>query len=230
MVIRNPKDFWAGLMFMAFGLAFVVIALGTPDSINELARNLLNQKADWKLIPGYQMGSPTRMGPAYFPVVLGTGIAILGAIVFFRSFFSKIAGEAAAVKLPFSILDLGIVVGVFVVLTYLAKWIGISNDWAMLGSALVISVLAVVFRPEAKALALILASSLAFAYLLKPLGLVLASVILIFISAFGGHEFKWKEVAILAVVLVIFSVLVFVKGLTLPFPICPAFVESCPIR
>ena len=73
-------------------------------------------------------------------------------------------------------------------------------------------------------------SSLAFAYLLKPLGLVLASVALVFISAYGGHEFKWKEVAIMSVVLVIFSVLVFVKGLSLPFPICPDFIEVCPIR
>ena len=65
---------------------------------------------------------------------------------------------------------------------------------------------------------------------LLPLGLVLASVILVFISAYGGHEFKWKEVLILTVVLVIFSVIVFVKGLTLPFPICPSFIETCPIR
>jgi hypothetical protein len=60
--------------------------------------------------------------------------------------------------------------------------------------------------------------------------LVLAAVILVFIAAVGGHEFKWKEVAILSVVLVIFSVLVFVKGLTLPFPICPSFIDNCPIR
>jgi len=37
-------------------------------------------------------------------------------------------------------------------------------------------------------------------------------------------------VAILYVILIIFSLLVFVKGLTLPFPICPAFIENCPIR
>jgi hypothetical protein len=222
MAVRNPKDFWAGLMFMGFGLAFVAIAYGTPDFLNEM----LGQK----LVPGYQIGSPTRMGPAYFPVMLGTMLAILGAIVFLRSFVSKIVGAAATVKLPFSIVDLGVVVGVFVVLTYAAKWLNISNDWAMLGSALVISALAIAFRPEAKALALILASSLAFAYLLKPLGLVLASIILIFISAFGGHEFRWKEVAVLSAVLVVFSVVVFVKGLTLPFPICPSVIDNCPIR
>ena len=103
----------------------------------------------------------------------------------------------------------------------------VSNDYAMLGSALILSVLAVMFRPETKALVLILACSLVFAYLLKPLGLVIAATAVIFISAYGGHEFKWKEVTILAIVLVIFSVLVFVKGLTLPSR-SSGFVEYCP--
>jgi hypothetical protein len=30
-------------------------------------------------------------------------------------------------------------------------------------------------------------------------------------------------------VLVVFSLLVFVKGLALPFPLCPAFVDACPL-
>jgi hypothetical protein len=205
--IKNPQDFWAGLMFMAFGLFFVIVALMF-----------------------YQMGSAVRMGPAYFPVVLGGLLAVLGAIVFARSFMSQLSAEVTAVNLPFNIIDLAVTVGVFVAMTYLAKALSISDDYAMLASALIVSVLSIVYRPEAKALALILASSLAFAYLLKPLGLVLASAALIFISAYGGHEFKWKEVAWLTVVLVIFSVLVFVKGLTLPFPICPDFIETCPIR
>ena len=222
MQIKNPKDFWAGLMFFVFGAAFVVIAVGTPDFINRIWGD--------KLIPGYQIGSAVRMGPAYFPVVLGGLLAVLGAIIFFRSFISHIVGAAAAVKLPFNIIDLAVAAGVFVITTFLAKMLGISNDYAMLGSALILSLLAILFRPETKALVLILASGLAFAYLLKPLGLVIASIAVVFISAYGGHEFKWKEVSILALVLVIFSVLVFVKGLTVPFPICPDFVESCPIR
>jgi hypothetical protein len=37
-------------------------------------------------------------------------------------------------------------------------------------------------------------------------------------------------VTILFVALVIFSVLVFVKGLTLPFPVCPSIIDNCPIR
>ena len=156
MKIKSPQDFWAGLMFVGFGLFFAIVAL-----VN------------------YQMGSAVRMGPAYFPTVLGGLLVFLGAIVMVNSF---VLTGAKVAKFH--------------------------------------------FRP----LLFVMVSSLAFAYLLKPLGLVLASIALVFVSAFGGHEFKWKEVAILSVVLVFFSVLVFVKGLTLPFPICPSFIDTCPIR
>ena len=171
MKIKSQQDWWAGLMFIAFGLFFIVFALGTPEFINNIAGS--------KLIAGYQMGSSVRMGPAYFPVVLGGLLAFLGALVVLDSIVEK------------------------------------GPDVPKFH-----------FRP----LLFIAVSSLAFAYLLKPLGLVLASVALVFISAYGGHEFKWKEVAIMSVVLVIFSVLVFVKALSLPFPICPDFIEVCPIR
>jgi len=169
--IKSQQDWWAGWMFIAFGLFFIVVALGTPEFVDKIVGS--------RLIPGYQMGSSVRMGPAYFPVVLGGLLAFLGLLVL----FDAIVEEGPKV----------------------AKFH---------------------FRP----LLFIAISSLAFAYLLKPLGLVLASVILVFISAFGGHEFKVKEVAIMSVVLVIFSVLVFVKGLSLPFPVCPSFIEVCPIR
>jgi len=169
--IKCQQDWWAGWMFIGVGLFFIVVASGTPAFIDELVGT--------KLIPGYQMGSSVRMGPAYFPVVLGGLLAVLGMVILFDS----IVEEGPKV----------------------AKFH---------------------FRP----LLFVLVSSLAFAYLLKPLGLALASVALVFVAAYGGHEFKWKEVAIMSVVLVIFSVLVFVKGLTLPFPICPSFIDNCPIR
>ena len=171
MKIKSQQDWWAGWMFIAFGLFFIVFSMGTPEFIDKIVGT--------KLIPGYQMGSSVRMGPAYFPVVLGGLLAFLGALVLLDSIVEKGPGVP---KFHFRPLI----------------WIGLS--------------------------------SLAFAYLLKPLGLVLASVALVFISAYGGHEFKWKEVAIMSVVLVIFSVLVFVKALSLPFPICPDFIEVCPIR
>jgi hypothetical protein len=72
----------------------------------------------------------------------------------------------------------------------------------------------------------VLAGCLVFAYMLKPAGVMVSIFALVVISAFGGHEFKFKEVALLGVGLAIFSVFVFVKGLTLPFPICPEIIEN----
>jgi hypothetical protein len=92
----------------------------------------------------------------------------------------------------------------------------------MLAAGLVVGVLTVTLRPNAKALVLISVACIVYGYLMKPLGLIVATGLLVFISAFGGHEFKWREVGILYVILIIFSVLVFVKGLTLPFPLWPA--------
>jgi hypothetical protein len=154
--IKAPKDFWAGLMFIGFGGFFMV----------------------WALV-NYQMGSAVRMGPAYFPAVLGGLLVLLGALTLIESFAME------GPKVPrFS------------------------------------------FRP----LILISGGCVVYGYTMKPLGLVLSTALLVFIVAFGGHEFKWKEVTILYVVLIVFSILVFVKGLTLPFPICPEFMETCPIR
>lgn len=217
VTIKNQKDFWAGLMFIAFGLAFVVIALGSPGLLDRLYGD--------RLIPGYQMGSAVRMGPAYFPVVLGGILAILGLIVFVRSFASKLRGDAAAVHMSFGIVDFAVAAAIFAVLGWASKKLWDNADYGMLAAALVLSVLAFLLRPSARPLVLIFASCLVFAYLVKPLGVVLASILLVFVGALGGHEFKFREVTILAVALAIFSVFVFVKGLTLPFPIWPAFWE-----
>jgi len=162
MKVRSQTDLWAGLMFIAFGLFFMVVAGGTPDFVDRIAGQ--------KLIPGYQMGSALRMGPAYFPVVLGGLLAVLGLLV---------------------LIDAMVEEGPDVPEFH--------------------------FRP----LLLILLGCLAFAYTLKPLGLVGASLLLVFISAFGGHEFRWKEVLILYLVLIVFSWAVFVKALALPFPVWP---------
>ena len=156
MKIKSPKDFWAGWMFIVSGLFFLVWA-----------------------VMNYQMGTAVRMGPAYFPAVLGGLLAALGLIVLLGSF--AVDGP----KVP-----------------------------------------RFHFRP----LLLVSVACVVYGYLMKPLGLIAATAALVYISAYGGHEFKWKEVTILFVVLILFSILVFVKGLTLPFPICPAFMDSCPIR
>ena len=204
MKIKSQKDFWAGLMFLAFGLFFAIYGAAH-----------------------YQMGTAVRMGPAYFPTLLGGLLTILGAIVLAQSLA---AGDGEKLQMPFNIVDLGIVAAIYVAGGYAAHFAGISSDWVIVGCTLIICVLAIRFRPNARALVLISAACLFYGYLMKPLGLVGSTAALVFVSAYGGHEFKWKEVIILYLILIFFSWAVFVKGLTLPFPICPDFIENCPIH
>jgi hypothetical protein len=203
MKIKAPRDFWAGLMFIGVGLFFMFWAL-----------------------THYQMGTAVRMGPAYFPTMLGGLLAFLGALVLIESF----AMEGPALRIPFTIVDLALALAIYGVVVYLGRLMGIVSDYAMLAATVIVSLLTIYFRPNAKALVLISAACVVYGYLMKPLGLILGTAALVFIGAFAGHEFKWKEVLILYALLIVFSILVFVKGLTLPFPICPAFIENCPIR
>src|SRR4026207_301116 len=101
MRIKSPKDFWAGLMFIGTGLFFLIWAYAY-----------------------YQMGTAVRMGPAYFPFVLGGLLAFLGLLVFVGGFALKDSGEP--LRLPFSFLDLVIAVAIFGVFIYLATKAGIS--------------------------------------------------------------------------------------------------------
>jgi len=201
--IKAPKDFWAGLMFISVGAFFMIWAL-----------------------THYQMGTAVRMGPAYFPAMLGGLMVFLGVLVLIES----LAMEGAPIAMPFNIVHLISAVLIYAALGWIFSRLGIGGDYAILLGTVALVVLSVMFLPLTKPLVLISAACVIYGYLMKPLGLVLATLLLVFISAFAGHEFKWKEVAILFLVLIVFSILVFVKGLTLPFPICPAFMETCPIR
>ena len=193
MQIKNGKDFWAGLMFMGFGLAFTLVALNYP------------------------MGSAVRMGPAYFPTVLGGMLAVLGGMVFFRAFVSKFAHPLKVFTFRLPLLIAALVVGGA---TYFAdsqlKGAPMAQ-FALTGLALFLFIGA--FGP--RSMFLILLAVVIFGYALKPLGLVLATVILIVLSALGGHDFRKKEIVILTIVMVLFGVLVFVKGLGLPFNLWP---------
>lgn len=60
--VKGPRDFWAGLLFIAIGAAAILIALHYP------------------------MGSAARMGPGYFPRALGSLLMALGTASVLRSF------------------------------------------------------------------------------------------------------------------------------------------------
>ena len=59
--IRNPKDFWSGALFIAIGIA--TVALGSK----------------------YTLGTAARMGPGYFPRILGILMIALGTILALRA-------------------------------------------------------------------------------------------------------------------------------------------------
>ena len=61
MKIKSQRDFWSGLMFVTVG---VVFAVGATN---------------------YSMGSSARPGAGYFPLILSVLMAILGAVVLFKS-------------------------------------------------------------------------------------------------------------------------------------------------
>ena len=68
---------------------------------------------------------------------------------------------------------------------------------------------------------MIIIGCIVYGYILKPAGLMIATIMLTVVTAFGGHEFKWKEVIVLSVVIAIASYVIFVWGLKLPFPLWP---------
>jgi Tripartite tricarboxylate transporter TctB family len=52
--IQSHSDFWCGVIFIAIGVAFMVLA------------------------QEYRLGTAARMGPGYFPTLLGAVLAVIG--------------------------------------------------------------------------------------------------------------------------------------------------------
>lgn len=65
MHIQSQKDFYSGLLFMLIGIGF---AWGATT---------------------YNVGTGARMGPGYFPLMLGVLMALLGALITFKAMVFK---------------------------------------------------------------------------------------------------------------------------------------------
>ncbi len=142
--IRNPKDFWAGFIYATVGLAAIIIGRD------------------------YGMGTASKMGPAYFPSVLGGLLVLIGLIAIVRSFLRP--GEPL-------------------------------GSFAYRGAALV------------------LGSTVLFGALVRGAGVVIALLVLVIMSAYASIKFRWWPSIAIAIVLVVFSVLIFIKGLGVPLPL-----------
>lgn len=95
-VIRNPKDFLAGLLFMGFGLVTLVIG--------------------W----AYPTGTVSRMGPGYFPRVLALLLLGLGALLSLRGFRSTTEPPVAWQWRPLATILVG--AGIF---GFTGQWLGV---------------------------------------------------------------------------------------------------------
>ena len=142
--ILRAKDFWGGVMLIAIGIATVLIARAYP------------------------FGTSLRMGPGYFPTVLG------GILVLF---------------------------GLYLLVQALRAGDAIEGSWSLRGLIVV-------------PLSLVL-----FGVLMDRAGFVPALAVLIFGSAAASTEFRLLEVALLTVGLTVFSVVLFVWTLGLPYPL-----------
>ena len=142
--LRNNRDFLAGLLVLALGALTM-----------DFARD-------------YPMGLTARMGPGYFPMVLGGLLCLFGLVVMIRGIRSAEPVRGA---------------------------------WG--------------WRP----LALITLSIVVFGFTMEKLGLVPALMLLFFIAALAGREFRFREVLLLALLMSAFAAAVFVYGLKLPYPL-----------
>ena len=141
--LGHNKDFLAGLLFTGIGALAIVVARDYP------------------------MGALARMGPAYFPTVLGAILCLFGLYVMYRGIRSGV---------------------------------GIQGEWGW------------------KPLGLITLSIVVFGFSMERIGLVPALMLMFFVAAAAGREFRFREVLLLAALMSAFSAGLFVYGLQLPYP------------
>lgn len=144
MKIKSQEDFWAGLLFIGFGLLAIIISRDYP------------------------VGSAMRMGPGYFPTALGGILVLLGAVITATAF--RFEGEAIK---PFA-------------------W----HPVIFLGTAFAL-----------------------YGWGIDRVGFVPSMVALVMLSAVAGREFKWVEVIIMVIVLIVGSWALFIWALELPYPL-----------
>jgi hypothetical protein len=146
-LLKN-RDFWAGMMFVGFGAAAMFIARD------------------------YRFGSALRMGPGFFPTILGGVLIAFGVCI---------------------------------------MAIGLRSGERMKE------------RLSIRALVLLPLSLILFGLLMQWLGFIPALVVLIFVSAASGREFRFTEVLMLTGILVAAATALFIWGLELPYPLFKGF-------
>jgi hypothetical protein len=153
-LVKQPKDFLAGVLFVAIGLFFLLDAVGVPG---------VGQNAAYG--SGYTFGNVRRMGPGWFPTVVASILIGIGLIVAVKSFIGRVEGGPVFAWQPLVIISLSIV---------------------------------------------------AFTLLLRPAGVIPATIALVMISAYGYRPVKVGPMLVAGIGLGLFCGIVFVMALGLP--------------
>ena len=107
--MRLTKDLLAGLMFCAFGVGAAVVARD------------------------YNFGSLSRMGSGFFPIVIGLGIAMLGAIITAQALLKPESSEPIGTIELKPVFFVGVAIIVFGFLV---------DDWGLIAALVALIVLA----------------------------------------------------------------------------------------
>jgi hypothetical protein len=189
--IKSKPDLVSGVFFVIVGALVVVLA------------------------GDYNPGTAARMGPGYFPRLLGALLMLIGlGVTVFSLKRSTLDPENAAFPMRKVLIIVAACFAFWVVLALRGKW-GVT------GLDLPMVVLLVMCFFASRELFWVLASIAVFAFLLQPAGLVIASAALIIIASLASHEFTWKATTVNFVVLTAMCWAVFAKGLSLQFPVWP---------
>jgi len=142
--LRENKQFLSGLMFLGIGAVAIYIA------------------------QDYPMGTALRMGPGYFPIVLGGIIGLFG---------------------------------IYELIKGILKPEAMKGNWSV------------------RALIILPLSAVIFGILMEHAGFLPALIVLVYVSALAGDEFKFWEVTLLALGLTVGCTGLFIYGLGLPYPL-----------
>jgi hypothetical protein len=102
---------------------------------------------------------------------------------------------------PIVLSGILIVFGIYVMFRGLRRYEKIQGNWSL------------------RALVILPLSIIVFGVLMDLAGFIPALVALVFVSAASGKEFKFLEVLLLSVFLIVLSVALFIWGLGLPYPL-----------
>lgn len=197
--IRNPQDFWGGVVLVAFaGVAFWA-------------------GGDLQGIRGFQFG------PGTAPRLFAGLLAIMGGIVA----ITGLIGDGPPVERHAARATLfgAILVILFLVLASLFGNVSSVARYNFVIASVIVDVLAFgIARFSFPGPVLVTAAILTFAGCIREVGLIVTSFATIMMAASASEEVRWIETTIWAALLTAFCVFLFRNALNLPLPLWPVFL------